>query len=36
MDGYQEEYNNDISFIIAGPRTPMKLVMFLGDPEHIP
>ena len=29
IDGFQEEYNNDISFIIAGPRTPMKLVMFL-------
>lgn len=29
MDQFQEEYNNDISFIVAGPRNPMKLVMFL-------
>jgi len=29
MDSFQEEYNNDISFIIGGPRKPMKLVMFL-------
>ena len=35
MDGFQEEYNNDISFIINGPRTPMKLVMFLDACEHI-
>lgn len=35
MDQYQEEYNNDISFIIAGPKTPMKLVMFLDATEHI-
>lgn len=29
MDQFQEEYNTDISFIIQGPRSPMKLVMFL-------
>ena len=35
MDQFQEEYNNDISFIVAGPRNPMKLVMFLDATEHI-
>lgn len=35
MDQFQEQYNTDISFIIQGPRTPMKLVMFLDATEHI-
>ena len=29
MDQFQEEYNNDITFIINGARKQMKLVMFL-------
>jgi dynein heavy chain len=29
MDQFQEEYNNDINFIIAGQKKQMKLVMFL-------
>lgn len=35
MDGYQEEYNNDITFIINGSRKQMRLVMFLDAAEHI-
>jgi dynein heavy chain len=35
MDSYQEEYNQDIAFIINGPRKQMKLVMFLDACEHI-
>jgi dynein heavy chain len=35
MDQFQEEYNNDINFIIAGQRKQMKLVMFLDACEHI-
>ena len=35
MDSYQEEYNQDIAFIIGGPRKQMKLVMFLDACEHI-
>lgn len=35
MDQFQEEYNNDINFIIAGQKKQMKLVMFLDACEHI-
>lgn len=35
MDTYQEEYNNEISFIIQGPKSPSKLIMFLDATEHI-
>lgn len=35
MDAFQEEYNNDITFIINGARKQMKLVMFLDASEHV-
>jgi dynein heavy chain, axonemal len=35
MDQFQEEYNNEINFIINGPKKAMKLVMFLDAAEHI-
>lgn len=35
MDGYQEEYNNDSSFVFGGQKKSMKLVMFLDACEHI-
>lgn len=35
MDSYQEEYNNDITFIINGARKQMRLVMFLDAAEHV-
>ncbi|KAL4427402.1 hypothetical protein ABPG74_009674 [Tetrahymena malaccensis] len=35
MDNFQEEYNNDSSFVFGGQKKPMKLVMFLDACEHI-
>lgn len=35
MDSYQEEYNNDTTFVFGGGKKPMKLVMFLDACEHI-
>ncbi|KAL4440889.1 hypothetical protein ABPG74_009302 [Tetrahymena malaccensis] len=35
MDYFQEEYNTDNTFVINGPRSSMKLVMFLDACEHI-
>ena len=35
MDGYQDEYNSDTTFVIGGSRKQMKLVMFIDATEHI-
>lgn len=35
MDQFQEEYNNEINFIINGARKQMRLVMFLDAAEHV-
>ena len=35
MDSFQDDYNADTTFIINGPKKPMKLVMFLDACEHI-
>lgn len=35
MDAFQEEYNNDNTFVVGGGKKAMRLVMFLDACEHI-
>lgn len=35
MDAFQDDFNNDSTFVFGGQKKSMKLVMFLDACEHI-